>query len=144
MVSSAGMGAPIILEKKGAKWAVFLDVAAAYRRAPSRVHKKLAAYPRDGVLPIAKTAGGGLGLVDGGKPALFSKSEAESYAHKIGRYLLDMGDMVYAYTEERRGGGEEPRDARRFARKVQLLRSEGYPQRQAVAIAYRYERGGRR
>ena len=31
-------------------------------------------------------------------PGSFTKTEAISLAHQIGRYLFDLGDLVYAYT----------------------------------------------
>ena len=33
-----------------------------------------------------------------GEPAVFTRPEAISIAHQIGRYIFKLGDLVYAYT----------------------------------------------
>lgn len=108
---------PILLRQVGSRWEVLLSIPAARRYAPSRVHKRLDAYPADALVPVAKKVEGGYELKVGGTPARFAKADATSYAHKIGRYMLDMGDMVYTYVEERRASKRDPRP-RRDARVV--------------------------
>jgi hypothetical protein len=75
-------GKPIEIRKIGSKWAV--DVMQ---------H------------PIIRLPSGGLTFrgradfsdSDDNRVALFSKSDAEHVAHKVGRYMLDLGDHVYTY-----------------------------------------------
>ncbi len=98
------MSKPIILKKVGSKWEVYLDVAAARAyalRATPRM-KKYNSDPdfRDAVLPVVKTGPKSVDFVPGGKPHKFTKTEAKSLAHQIGRYMIDLGDFVYTYTEE--------------------------------------------
>ena len=56
--------------------------------------------------PVVNGSSGGLtfegraGYVDGLAPARFdSKGDADSVAHKIGRYMLNLGDFVHTYVE---------------------------------------------
>jgi hypothetical protein len=54
--------------------------------------------------PVTRLPTGGLtfrgraDFVDGLGAALFSKADAKHLAHKIGRYMLDLGDFVDTYT----------------------------------------------
>lgn len=42
-----------------------------------------------------------------GEPGQFSKDEAAHIAHKIGRYMLGLGDLVFSYTAAPTGFWEE-------------------------------------
>lgn len=109
---------PILLVQDGRTWAVHVRLGAVL---PRRAKKAFPRFSPDDTLILVKTPDGKLDFVrsgEGGKAAKFSKEDAKHLAHKIGRYKLDLGDMVFAYTEERpdRSGGREnepSRDARR-------------------------------
>lgn len=93
---------PIVLQKVGAKWEVYLNMPAAL--AYGAKGKRMDMYPHDAMVPVVQAGvGKGLDLVPGGKPAKSTKEKASHLAHHIGRYMLGFGDMVFAYTEERRG-----------------------------------------
>ena len=97
------MSKPLVLQKHGSSWEVYIDVAAARRMAPRRAHKKIADLPASGLVPIVSTgektvAWGALSAT----PKRMTKGDAEHVAHMIGRYKLELGDFVSTYTEERR------------------------------------------
>ena len=63
--------------------------------------KKYLADPRytESEVPVVRE-GNQVDLVPGGKPSKFTKEQALSLAHQIGRYLFNLGDFVYTYVEE--------------------------------------------
>lgn len=76
---------------------VFLNMPAA--RSYGGRGPRMKMYPSDAIVPVVKS-GTGLDLVPDGTPAKFTKKEADSLAHNIGRYMLGFGDFVSSYTEE--------------------------------------------
>lgn len=89
---------PIVLKKSGSKWELYLNMPAAlaYGARGPRMEK----YPHDAMVPLSKTGPKTIDFVPGGRPTKFSKGEADSYAHRVGRYMLGFGDFVSTYTEE--------------------------------------------
>jgi hypothetical protein len=76
-------GKPITVARSGRKWTVTV------------MGRPVVAGPSGGL-----TFEGRANYVDGLKTARFdSKGDADSVAHKIGRYMLDLGDFVYTYVE---------------------------------------------
>lgn len=92
---------PIAIRKVGRAWEVWLNLPAAYRYAPRRVHRKLEQkYGDTETLVVSPTGGGGLSLSATDRPHRFTKKDdARHAAHQIGRYLLDLGDFVHTYVE---------------------------------------------
>ena len=77
-------GKPIVVTKVGRRYTVHVMGHPAY------------------VGPEGLTFFGRPGAVQGAQPYAFkSKSEADGIAHKIGRYMLGLGDFVYTYVEHR-------------------------------------------
>ena len=109
----------IVMKRVGRdQWEVYLNVAGALRQAPSRVHKRLAPYPKDALVPIVRTGPKTVGLVLGGQPARFtSKHEATTYAHQLGHYMLDLGSFVSTYVDEVREGSRDTRNRSGSARR---------------------------
>lgn len=105
---------PILLVQDGRTWAVHVRLGAVL---PRRAKKAFPSFSPEDTLILVKTPDGKLDFVksgEGGKAAKFSKEDAKHLAHKIGHYKLDLGDMVFAYTEERpdRSKGKENEPAR--------------------------------
>lgn len=104
-VQGTRMTAPLILQRHGSRWEVYLDTAAARRRVGR--YKKVArldALPKEAIVPVVRTGSHAIDLVPGGRAHRFdSRDEAEGVAHKIGRYMLGLGDFVHAYSEVREG-----------------------------------------
>lgn len=95
------MAKPLVLRKAGRGWNVFVDVEAAKRFAPRRVHAKIdTRWPSGGLVAVSRSPAGGLDF--GGAPATFSKGDADHVAHRIGRYMLELGDFVDTYVEVER------------------------------------------
>lgn len=96
------MSEPLVLQKTGSRWEVYLDTGAARRRVGR--YKKIArldALPKESLVPVVRK-GLKVDLVPGGRAHRFdTKGEAETVAHTIGRYLLDLGDFLHAYSEVR-------------------------------------------
>ena len=76
-------GKPIEIRKVGSKWGIAV------------MGHPVCRLPGEGGL----TFRGRANFVDGLGAALFSKSDAKFLAHKIGHYMLGLGDLVYTYTE---------------------------------------------
>lgn len=105
------MSKPLHLRKSGRNWHVFVDVDAARRFAPRRVHSKIdARWPQGGLVAVSRSPTGGLDF--GGAPASFSKGDAEHVAHRIGRYMLELGDFVDTYTLVERDAKRSQHDHR--------------------------------
>ena len=73
-------GKPIEIRKFGSQWGV------------SVMGHPIVRFPSGGL-----TFRGRADFVDGLGTALFKKGDAEHVAHKVGRYMLDLGDHVYTY-----------------------------------------------
>jgi len=81
-------GKPIVVTKVGRKYTIHVMGHPAY------------------LGPNGLTFFGRPGAVDGMPAHEFNtKSEADSVAHKIGHYMLGLGDFVYTYVEHRNAGG---------------------------------------
>jgi hypothetical protein len=89
---------PLVLKKTGSKWEVWLDVQAAHAYS-KKAERRLKDFPKDAAVPVTRL-GKSVKLDLHGKPGKFTKEDARHVAHQIGRYMLDLGDMVFAYTEE--------------------------------------------
>lgn len=110
------MSRAILLSKSGRGWEVFVDVDAARRMVPSRVlHRpRVQAWTAGQIIPLVKTSSGKLDLVPNGRPHRFpTKGDAESAAHMIGNYLLELGSFVDTYTSTTSGVTARDRSRRR-------------------------------
>lgn len=107
---------PFLLQKRGSKWIVVLDMDAARSfGARGRMARGKVWADRTGRYVVVATPGGlDLAPEEGAKPKTFTKSDAESVAHKVGRYMLDLGDFAYTYVaveaaEKKEVERDEPR-----------------------------------
>jgi hypothetical protein len=101
------MSKPILVQRVGSKWEIFVDVSSALAYGAKTPRIKKLAKKTSGMVAVSRGADGMLDLVPDGKPAHFTRDEADGLAHKIGNYMLGLGDMVYAYTKYE---GETARD----------------------------------
>jgi hypothetical protein len=145
------MSKPFIVQQEGSRWALYLEPDAARRYGGSTTKKRLAKYGSERLAVIVGDSGGVKALDPNGRGTRMSKKEAEDVAGHLGN-MLGLGSMSYAYTEVRhepKTSGDRRRrhrsasaptfsKQRYVSRKIRILRNEGYPPRQAEAIAYRY------
>jgi len=127
------MGKPLILERHGRKWRLFIDVPAAraygakakaFGRGPGKIPGDLAWVVK---LP------GGLDFSDNPSVPPYdfpTKDEASSVAHQIGRYKLGFGDTLFAYLDDL-----DERDAPQLREHVEASRRRRpSPKQMALAI----------
>jgi hypothetical protein len=81
---------PIVIEKKGRKWFVFVKGTPIVKHEGKLNFDRAAAGLPGDSLPLLEPHG------------FSSKADAEDVAHKIGRYVLQLGDFVHSYTEIRK------------------------------------------
>ena len=92
---------PLEIKKVGRTYEVWLNTKAAKRMTSKRSAKdRIDTYGAAESVPVARLESGGLGFVVGGKPERFkSRDDARSMAHKIGSYMLGLGDFAYGYVD---------------------------------------------
>lgn len=146
------MSKPFIVQQEGSRWALYLEPDAARRYGGSTTKRRLERYGSERLAFVEKQ-----GLVPGGRATRMSKSDAEGWAGTIGNGI-GLGSSAYAYTEVRHEPKTEGDRRRRhrttgaptfatqryISRKIRKLRHEGYPPKQAEAIAYRYAEARRK
>lgn len=116
------MSKPIVVQQVGKMWVVTVDMAAA--RAFGARGKRVREHP-DALYVVTKK-GNAVDMAERGTPGKFTKSDADHVAHKIGRYVLDLGDFAYTYVEVRReSSGDRHRDTRRGRTRVVEFRVIG-------------------
>jgi len=75
---------PMVIVRKGRSWFLYIQGQPVVKNGKSLDSAGLRGQP----------------MPPGLKPHAFkSKGEAESIAHQAGRYVLNLGDMLYAYVE---------------------------------------------
>jgi len=82
---------PLEIRKKGSGWSVFVKGVPVVKMGSKLwFDRALAGIPTDGTSPPIPV---------GTKPHRFGKkNEAQTIAHQIGRYMLNLGDFLWTYT----------------------------------------------
>lgn len=151
------MSKPFILQQEGSRWALYLEPDAARRYGGSTTKRRLEKYGSERLAVVLDLDGRVKKLDPGGRATRSTKSDLMQTAHTLG-YMMGLGDFTDTYTEVRHEPKTEGDRRRRhrtagaptfatqryISRKIRKLRHEGYPPKQAEAIAYRYAEARRK